>query len=143
MDSLDALEALSDAPSRHRSRSLDSIDAQPPAPRRRSPSPPLDPRAALAAAERAFQPTSLKPLSTDALAELDKRLRDLGDEVRRQVIDRALCGDEASTCALCCAATKSVAFVDCGHAVCETCVAKVERCPFCRGPAQPSIRIHL
>ena len=132
VDNLDALET----PPRHRSRSLDAIDARPP-------SPPLDPRAALAAAERVFLPAALQPLSTDCLADLDRRLRDLGDAVRRKVVDRALCGDEASTCALCCAATKSVAFVDCGHAVCETCVAKVDRCPFCRGPAQPSIRIHL
>ena len=124
VDALDALEAFDDVP-----------------PPPRPPSPPLTPDTALSACERAFR--CLQPLSLDTLTELDARIQHLGDEVRRAVVDRARCGDEASQCALCCAASKSVAFVDCGHAVCGACVERVDRCPFCRGPAAPTIRIHL
>ena len=126
VDALDALEAFDDVP--------------PPPPKVE---PPLTPETALSACERAFLPQRLQPLSLDALADLDRRVQHLGDELKRQVVDRARCGDEASQCALCCSASKSVAFVDCGHAVCGACVERVDRCPFCRGPAQPTIRIHL
>ena len=97
VDALDALEAFDDVP---------------PPPK---PPPPLTPETALTACERAFLPQKLQPLSLDALADLDRRVQHLGDELKRQVVDRARCGDEASQCALCCSASKSVAFVDCGR----------------------------
>ena len=91
----------------------------------------------------AFSASALAKLDTTDLAALGKRAADLVGAVQRAMVDKALAAEEAATCALCVDAKKSVAFVQCGHAVCDTCAKRVDCCPFCRGPALPTMKFHL
>jgi hypothetical protein len=64
-------------------------------------------------------------------------------EVHQSDINAAEALKEKHLCSVCLDSVKEMAFVPCGHSFCESCAARVPRCPICKQDATSRVRIFL
>ena len=82
-------------------------------------------------------------LETEQLLEVNLRLQDELASARADLEERCIEGskmreqiessERITTCQICFQRRVNIALHGCGHLMCSTCAAHVERCPYCRG----------
>ena len=86
---------------------------------------------------------ALQALSMAQLIHLQQAIGARMTEVHQSDINAAEALKEKHLCSVCLDSVKEMAFVPCGHSFCESCAARVPRCPICKQDATSRVRIFL
>lgn len=70
-----------------------------------------------------------------------KELLDFEIQLNRTIINIKDCIDQQITCPICFDKLKIIAFIPCGHSLCEQCANRLQICPLCRANVRSKLRI--